>query len=178
MVIGLCGSSFAICGHDAEYRTKYYLLNLYFFLSQGLPDFFRSVDVSVPAIGNLLTPSSAASVYCSSYMVDIMTTLLYKNLIWPVIFLLYVAGILLITLSFSVEIFSSISIIRWQNYKRVVSLNINKSIPVTNAQNLIPFLHSFINQLVSLQQFEKMLTAVFRHRGDVPYHRQPVRKCL
>ena len=280
MVVGLCSASLAICLYYAEYCNKYYLLNLYFFLSGDFLEFFQKFNVDVLGIGNLLTvsrllfllgvygfcsyvvrkkfslrsdwivpvcilpivanlseiytqlivlfkampvplyraigwfdwiskfcmlpplavtvfrlyryyksthnpslqkserlflvgivlvcaefllildltPSSAASVYSSPYMMDIMTTLLYKTLIWPGIFLLYVVGILLITSSFSIVIFSSISIIRWQNYKRVVSLNINKSIPVTNAQNLIPFLHSFKNQLVSLRQFEQILT--------------------
>lgn len=105
-----------------------------------------------------LTPGSAANVYTRSFMMDIMNTMLYSATNRPGIFFFSLAGILLITGSFALVIFSSVNVIRWQNYKRMGSLTINRNIPIINAQNLVPFLHSFKNQLISLRQFEELLT--------------------
>ena len=104
-----------------------------------------------------LTPSSSANVYSNSFLIAFMSQLVHNALTGSQFFFLYLIAIALITISFLVVIISSIGIMRWQNYKKVSSRIVNKSIPVTNVQNLIPFLHSFKNQLVSLTQFEQMI---------------------
>ncbi len=105
-----------------------------------------------------LMPSSAANVYNTPSLMHIMNRLLMQAVRNPLMYLLCFACVLAISLSFAAVIFSSVYIIKWKNYQKVTSIEVNKSIPISDAQSLIPFIHSLKNQLVSLAHFEEMMT--------------------
>lgn len=104
-----------------------------------------------------LTPSSIANVYSDSFMLKIISgTLLTSSK--GSFFTVYLLVLLLVLGSFSLLIFSGLRIIRYHNYERVSRLTVSHSIPINDIQNLIAFLHTHKNQLVSLHQFEDLMT--------------------
>lgn len=104
-----------------------------------------------------LTPSSAANVYSTPFMMKFMNGILSRAMVNPMIFLLCLVCVTVISFSFGAVIFASIYVIKQKNYQKVVSIEIDKSIFINDVQNLIPFIHSLKNQLVSLAHFEEML---------------------
>lgn len=105
-----------------------------------------------------LTPSSIANVYSDPIMLQVLNDVVLGSVSQGRFITLYLLVLLLVLGSFSLLIFTGLSILRHHNYERVSRLTISHSIPINDIQNLIPFLHTHKNQLVSLYQFEDLMT--------------------
>jgi len=123
---------------------------------------FQVVGLALVWIGYVfifdLTPTSMANVFRPSLALDVFTRVAMAAQMQGALSALIILSILIIVSSYLLLIFSSLDVLRHHNYQKASSITFNKNIAVNNVQSLIPFLHTLKNHLVSLHQFESILT--------------------
>ncbi|MCL2248164.1 MAG: HAMP domain-containing histidine kinase [Oscillospiraceae bacterium] len=105
-----------------------------------------------------LTPTSMANVFRASLSLDAFTRVAMTAQLQGLLPGLIAFSIFIIVFSYLLLIFSSLDVLRHHNQQKVGNITFNKNISISNVQSLIPFLHTLKNHLVSLHQFESIMT--------------------